>query len=152
MFAQSAFALICFCAVFIVSTTVFLFTAPAKRNNAVKALPTKKTVSLSLERTVRFEHGFFVLHLSSALPVIRYHIEINSQSALPVFESNYPYDMFAKPLSAVFALDDYPPEPFTLNFSTDGVHDTLCTITAYFKDGGVIKTEQLHYTITGIPK
>lgn len=152
MFAQSAFALICFCAVFIVSTTVFLFTTPAKRNNAVKTLPTKKTVSLSLERTVRFEHGFFVLHLSSALPVIRYHIEINSQSALPVFESNYPYDMFAKPLSAVFALDDYPPEPFTLNFSTDGVHDTLCTITAYFKDGGVIKTEQLHYTITGIPK
>lgn len=149
MFAQSAFALICFCAVFIISTTVSLITMPKKQTKALKTLPAKKTVFLSLDRTVHFERSFFVLHLSSELPVIRYHIEINSQSALPVFESNYPYDIFAKPLSAVFALDDYPPEPFTLNFSTDGTHDTLCTVSAYFKDGDTIKTEQLHYTITG---
>ncbi|WP_428770147.1 hypothetical protein V1L52_12620 [Treponema sp. HNW] len=112
----------------------------------------KDSVSLVFERTAQFGRSLFTLKLSSGLPVMRYYIEITSSSVLPVFESNYPYDMFVKPSAAVFALDDYPPEPFVLTFSADGIQDTVCRVTALVQTDGGIKTERLSYTIAGIHK
>ena len=137
---------------FIVLFTLSLLTDSAQQEDA--ALPdlhTKEnTVSLSFERTAQFGRSLFTLKLSSKQPVIRYYIEIGSSSVVPVFESNYPYDMFLKPSTAVFPLEDYPPEPFTLNFSAEGIRDTLCTVIALVQTDDGIKTERLAYTITGV--
>ncbi|MGI5173652.1 hypothetical protein H0R92_08635 [Treponema sp. OMZ 840] len=149
---HAVFAAVFFVCFFTVTFAVsFVLRSVYKNKNASQPIETK-AVSLIPERIVQFERSIFTLKLSSKLPVIRYRIEVRSQTVLPVLESNYPYDMFLKPFTAVFALDDYPPEPFTLSFSAQGINNTVCAVTAYIKTETGIQTEKLSYTITGVPK
>ena len=135
---------------FICLFTLSLLTASVQGGTALSSAGKKeRAVSLAFERTAQFGRSLFTLQLSSKQPVVRYYIEISSSSVVPVFEANYPYDMFVKPSAAVFALDDYPPEPFVLNFSTEGIQNTLCTVTALVQTDEGIKTERLAYTIAG---
>ena len=149
---MQAVFVISFAALFFIALfTVSLLTAAAQESAALKK-PQKKSdsVSLSFERTAQLGRSLFTLKLSSERPVVRYYIEISSSSVLPVFEANYPYDMFVKPAAAVFALDDYPPDPFILNFSTKGIQNTLCTVIAVIEADEGIRIEQHSCTIAGI--
>jgi len=128
------------------------FTRSSEKKHGSPENADTPNISLALERTVQFERSLLTLKVSSVLPVVRYYIEVSSESVLPVFESNYPYDMFLKPFTAVFALDDYPPDPFVLTFSAAGVHNTLCTVIAYVQTDTGIRREELAYTIAGAHK
>lgn len=147
---RALFAVSCIALFFITLFTFSVLSASVQADTALRGDEKRpRAVSLSFERTAQFGRSLFTLALSSKQPVVRYYIEISSPSVLPVFESNYPYDMFLKPSTAVFPLDDYPPEPFILNFSAEGIQNTFCTVVALVETDEGIKTEQLSYTITG---
>lgn len=120
-----------------------------KKREALGAAKTVQSVSLVPERVVQFGRSIMTFTLTSKRPVVRYYIEVTSETVLPILESNYPYDMFAKPFTAVFAPDDYPPQDFMLSFSVEGVKTVLCTVTAYVQTPNGIHTEKLAYTIAG---
>lgn len=148
---QKAFFAVSFFALFFFGlfTVSLVIRSGQPASDSASAEKQGRAVSLAFERTAQFGRSLFTLKLSSNRPVMRYYIEISSSSVLPVFESNYPYDLFLKPSTAVFALDDYPPEPFILNFSAEGIYDTLCTVTALIETDEGIQTERLAYTIAG---
>ena len=143
----SLFFFVCF---FTVCFGIFSFIRSAqKKRETLGGAKTVQSVSLVPERVVQFGRSIMTFTLTSKRPVVRYYIEVTSETVLPILESNYPYDMFAKPFTAVFAPDDYPPQDFMLSFSVEGVKTVLCTVTAYVQTPNGIQTEKLAYTIAG---
>ena len=144
------YGLLFFLCFFTVCFGVFSFIrAGQKRREALDAAKNVRSVSLVPERVVQFGRSIMTFTLTSKMPVVRYYMEVTSETVLPILESNYPYDMFAKPFTAVFAPDDYPPQDFMLSFSVEGVKTVLCTVTAYVQTPNGIHTEKLAYTIAG---
>lgn len=109
-----------------------------------------KSLQIKTSQINRIGQTTSTLEISSAQQVLRYYIEISSNDPLPVFDANYPYDILSKPLTAVFELDEYPPEPFVLTFTTKEFQDTLCSITAWVKTDTGIQKEEVQNTIVGL--
>jgi hypothetical protein len=113
------------------------------RNNA------GSSISLSTDRKILFGRSVNQIQISSKLPVLNYHITITSESTLPIYEANYPYDILSTPFIAEFNLSDYPPEPFILEFTKDDKTSALVEITAQIEYGSQLVTETTSYTVLG---
>lgn len=95
-----------------------------------------------VERSVLFNKAAAKVTVSSSLPVVRYNLHIQSESPLPIYDANYPYDSLSIEGSAVFTLDDYPPNPLQLRFSSPADFDSELVITAYILHGSTIIEEK----------
>ena len=76
--------------------------------------------------------------------VIRYNIEINSNDILPIYESNFPYDIFSKPNVAIFNLDETPPNPLTLKFRTETKNICSLQVKAFLKNSNNVIFEEYY--------
>jgi len=99
-------------------------------------------VNTEIERSVLFNKAAAKVTLSSSLPVVRYNLHIQSESPLPIYDANYPYDSLSIEGSAVFTLDDYPPNPLQLRFSSPADFEAELVITAYILHGSTIIEEK----------
>lgn len=78
--------------------------------------------------------------LTSKKEVIKYDIEIITDSNLPLFEANYPCDILTIDKHAIFNLDEYPPNPFTISWKSEKDTHCLLKINAYLENNkSVIK-------------
>lgn len=107
------------------------------------------SISLKTDRKILFGSSINEIIISSKLPVLNYHITITSESTLPIYEANYPYDILSTPYIAEFTLSDYPPEPFVLEFTKEDKTSALVEITAQIQYGTQLVTETTSYTILG---
>ncbi len=112
-----------------------------KAQNSSIQTSTKSYLSLEAGRTFLFNKANTSVQIFSSLPVVRYDIRIESQSLLPIYDANYPYDSLSKEGTALFALDDYPPNPLFLRFSSSADYPVECTVTAYIVHGSVLIAE-----------
>ncbi len=63
--------------------------------------------------------------------ILHYSIELYSRKPIPIYSANYPFDIMNKPLTAVFTLDDNPPNPLQLTFlssSKDSIRYSLVAL------------------------
>ncbi len=81
--------------------------------------------------TEQYENFLQNLTIQTEDPVYRYHIEIQSENTLPIYDSNYPYDILSKPFTAIFTLEDYPPNPLRISFTAKSNSPIYCKITAW---------------------
>lgn len=98
-------------------------------------------ITSDFDRSFLFNKANTAVTIRSSLPVVRYDIIIQSQSLLPIYDANYPYDSLSADGSAVFELDDYPPNPLVLRFSSPADFETELLLTAYVLHGTVLVRE-----------
>lgn len=79
--------------------------------------------------------------LNSEKEVIKYDIEIVTDSNLPLFEANYPCDILTKDKHAIFNLDEYPPNPFTLTWKSEKETKCMLKINAYLENNSSVIKE-----------
>lgn len=122
----------------------------AKTTSEYKTIEQKNTIQTSplsyisagVERSVLFNRASAIVTLSSSIPVVRYNIHIESDAPLPIYDANYPYDSLSVEGSAIFELDDYPPNPLKLRFSSSADYDAKLVITSYILYGSTIIEEK----------
>ena len=120
-------------------------TIPKTKLEKTKEISTtdKSFIEHVSNHTINYDTEDIECIIESSLPVLRYEIKIHSASLLPIYEANYPYDILTEQEWALFHLDDYPPNPLLLRFSSDASLDKRLYITAYLLDGNeVVKTEE----------
>lgn len=102
-----------------------------------------KTIS---NRTVNYDTEDTECIIESELHVLRYEIKIHSNSILPIYEANYPYDILTEQEWAILSLDDYPPNHLVLRFSSQASLDKELYITSYLQnEKDTIKLEKIIY-------
>ncbi len=112
-----------------------------------KATSLDNAIQISHSQKAQFGNVLQTLEIKALQNVIRYHVELSSTSTLPIYDANYPYDILSKPMTAVFALDDYPPNPLILNFTTQDETKILCRISAWIKTNSSIEKLYIEYTL-----
>ncbi len=105
--------------------------------------------SFNLVNTQKTQFGNILqtLEIRSEMEVIRYDIELKSDNIIPIYDANYPYDILSKPLSAIFTLDEYSPNPLVLNFTTQNNTDIHCYIDAWVKTPDGIEKVHIDYIL-----
>ena len=73
----------------------------------------------------------FELVISSSYPVIRYDISADSDSTMPFYYANFPYEYSSTNGSTVFQLDENPPMPFVISGSVPPAETVTFTVNAY---------------------
>lgn len=106
---------------------------------------TNRTITLNTQQIKKLGFTNYSCTFTSANPVIRYDIEISSDDVLPLFEANYPVDVLSKSNTAIFNLDEYPPNPFELSWKSDNTSSPILFVTAWVQTHDRIETE--HYEI-----
>ncbi len=102
---------------------------------------TTSYLTIDYERSFLYNKANTRVTILSSLPVLRYDISIQSQSLLPIYDANYPYDSLSSEGSAIFNLDDYPPNPLTLRFSSPADYDAELILRAYLLQNNVVICE-----------
>lgn len=92
-----------------------------------------------------FEKQEVDLNLKTTSDVIKYEIAISSPSLIPIYDANFPYDVMTERGTAIFNLDEFPPENFTLSFSASNKNEIQIKIIAFIQENQneIIKTEKL---------
>ncbi len=112
-----------------------------KAQNTIIQSSSNSYVTATTERSTLFNKANTIVTFSTTLPVLRYNILIKSQSLLPIYDANYPYDSLKQEGTAVFTLDDFPPNPLVLRFSSPSDYDTELLVTAYLQHGTIVIAE-----------
>ncbi len=112
----------------------------ADSEESTKNVEISETLHVSNSKKYQFENTLQTIEIVSDYTVVRYVIELKTQNALPIFDANYPYDILSKPFTAIFNLDDYPPNPLKVDFTTQNDNSIICAITAWVNtDTGIKK-------------
>ena len=92
-----------------------------------------------------FEKQEIDLNLKSTSDVIKYDIAISSPSLIPIYDANFPYDVMTERGTAIFNLDEFPPENLTLSFSASNKYTLQIKIIAFVQasQNEIVKTEKL---------
>ena len=92
-----------------------------------------------------FEKQEIELNLKSTSDVIKYDIAISSPSLIPIYDANFPYDVMTERGTAIFNLDEFPPENLTLSFSASNKYTLQIKIIAFVQasQNEIVKTEKL---------
>ncbi len=98
-----------------------------------------KGFNIQVEQAEQLGYALNTVVINSNIQVLRYYVELISTDPLPIFDANYPYDILSKPFTAVFNLDEYPPNPLVLTFTSQADVDIICEIHAWVQTDYGIK-------------
>ena len=92
-----------------------------------------------------FEKQEIDLNLKSTSNIIKYDISISSPSLIPIYDANFPYAAMTERGTAIFNLDEFPPENLTLSFSASTKYTIQIKIIAFVQvnSNEIVKTEKL---------
>lgn len=125
---------ICIVIALIILFTVFCFSYVQFSKNELVITEneniTLDSFEIELNAREQFGNTAHSLNINTGENINRYIIEIESTNPIPIYSANYPFDIMQKPLTAVFVLDENPPNPLQLEFLTNGKEELTCTITA----------------------
>ena len=113
-----------------INNSTKLRSSPAKTTVKDRNLP---TVSADLSEQAFMELAMQTLTVSSSEDVIRYEITMESESGVPIFESNYEYILEA-PNRINFTIPDFPSGDLEIIYSTAKSSRCTITISAYILD------------------
>ena len=98
----------------------------------------------NITEKVIFEKKEIDLSLESNNQIIKYEISISSPILIPIYDANFPYDVMTERNTAIFNLDEYPPQNFTLSFSASNKYPITIDILAYVQltQNQIVKTKK----------
>ena len=110
-----------------------------KIDNSEKYFETK------FQKKIIFDKQEIDLNLKSTNDIIKYEISISSPSLIPIYDANFPYDVMTERGTAIFNLDEFPPENLTLSFSASNKYTLQIKIIAFVQasQNEIVKTEKL---------
>jgi hypothetical protein len=148
VFASCASLVVLSCALLL-----FFVRAPAENKKYGQSVHEDESASASLKaRSMDFlEHESVILTASSGLPVIRCDISVASPGAKPLYSSIFPVSIDTD-FTARFELEEYPPNPFVMQYLTTKGQDAVVTAD-FFLDagGGAIVTKRVQTELTHVP-
>ncbi|MCR4940288.1 MAG: hypothetical protein K5930_09320 [Treponemataceae bacterium] len=128
--------------ILITSAAIVTRTIKTEETEQVFHIEEKSNVLISsLRKEEKKDRTDFELVISSSLPVIRYDISADSETAMPFFYTNFPYEYNSSDGNIVFLLDENPPAPFVLTGSIAPSSSITFTVTSYMHDENNIYRE-----------
>lgn len=95
----------------------------------------------SLSKINKKDRTDFELTLSSSYPVIRYDISASSETTMPFYYTDFPYEYASSGEEIDFLLDENPPTPFVLSGSVHPSSSITFTIKAYMHNESTLFVE-----------
>ncbi len=105
------------------------------------------SIQISHSQKSQFDNTLFSIIIDSKYKVISYYIEVESENALPIYDANFPFDILSKPFTAIIAVDNYPPNPLVLNFTSRKNSFILCKFTVLIEIDGIVHEKYLEYAL-----
>ncbi len=106
---------------------------PIREQNFTQYLNNTGIITTNIHSQEKYGNISHTLSLETNEKIIRYSIELYSNTTLPIYTANYPFEILEKPNTAIFTLDENPPNPFVLEFLSDGKNDIICKITTWIE-------------------
>ncbi len=113
--------------------TVKIYTSTRKTITQQELESLYNNFNINIEQESQLGYTLHTVRVNTVEQVLRYTIEISSQDPLPIFDANYPYDILSKSYTAIFTIDEHPPNPFILSFTSKGDLEITCIITAWIQ-------------------
>ena len=92
-----------------------------------------RLLNISEQVVPSFNSNYFECKIASPDQVIRFDITIKGNKALPLYDANFPFNTFEKENTAIFYLDENPPNPLIVQFTTAPKEKITLLVTAYIK-------------------
>ena len=108
-----------------------LMTEPAQPENSTEITERSGILMASLRKESKKDRTDFELVLSSSYPVIRYDISATSETTMPFYYTDFPYEYASSGEIIEFLLEENPPAPFILSGSVHPSSSIDFTIKAY---------------------
>lgn len=105
---------------------------------------------VSILQKEHLNRNIITLHIKTSIPVIRHQLEVTSGNPLPILNANYPYDMLSKPFTALFPLENYPPNPLRLEFAIPKNRETTCTLKTWYKKNNIVSVQTQQFNIKSL--
>ncbi|MCR4714730.1 MAG: hypothetical protein K5751_10205 [Treponemataceae bacterium] len=102
----------------------------------------------SLRKERKKDRTDFEISLSSSYPVIRYDISASSETTMPFYYTDFPYEYSSSGEKIEFLLDENPPTPFILSGSVHPSSSITFTITAYMHNENTLFVEKKTLTLS----
>lgn len=146
---ESSVLIACFCLLMVIAANCFTDVTVTDASSSDINSNSYDDIFLSedavyIDANSNFANGmlYFELSLSSDADVLRYDISVSSEAEVPLYSANLPFSFTDSSGHAVFNLDEYPANPFTV---TGTAPDTLpfeMMITAWISDGTKLMREE----------
>lgn len=104
-----------------------------------------KYFTTDYSQKIIFEKQEVELNLKSTSNVVKYKITIHSPTLIPIYDANFPYDVMTERGTAIFNLDEFPPENLTLSFSASTKNEIQIKIIAFIQKNSndIVKAEKI---------
>ena len=102
----------------------------------------------SLSKISKKDRTDFELSISSSYPVIRYDISASSNTTMPFYYTDFPYEYASSGEEIDFLLDENPPTPFVLSGSVHPSSAITFTIKAYMHNESELFIETKTLTLS----
>ena len=104
-----------------------------------------KYFTTDYSQKIIFEKQEVELNLKSTSNVVKYKITIHSPTLIPIYDANFPYDVMTERGTAIFNLDEFPPENLTLSFSASTKNEIQIKIIAFIQKNSndIVEAEKI---------
>ena len=137
----------------VVCTTLLIIAVGSIATRQMKPEPIQQKTEIAevdgillstIRKVAKNDRTDFELVLSSSYPVIRYDVTADSNSTMPFYYANFPYEYSSSDGRTVFLLDENPPTPFVITGSIPPSETVSFIVSAYMHTD----TELIHETKT----
>ncbi len=146
---KQSIVIICIIA-FLTLVTVIITKIVTDDNNA-QAISNTGNITLTSESTEQFGNILHNLEISSQSTLLKCIVEVESENTIAIYDANYPYDILSKPFTAIFTLEDHPPNPLVLSFITEPKTNSICRITAWVLSENIVQKVDTEYVLQESP-
>ena len=141
-------SILVFCLI-VVTIVLIVVTKAPQIESSTKLLDTENAelIAITTHNTEKYGNISHTITLKTDEKVAKYEIELYSDTTLPIYSANYPFDILEKPHTAIFTLSENPPNPLIVEFLSAGKSDIICSITAWIDKNSVLEKVYFEKTI-----